>query len=588
MKPGQFRAAWFGLLIGMACWGFWSMTAANAAANVATTKHNLSISGPGSVKATVETEICVFCHTPHSASTTAQLWNRRDPASAPSYTPYVSTSLKSAVGQPNGSSLLCLSCHDGTIALGELLSRGASTVAVSGVTASGTMAASPSLIGRDLSDDHPISFAYTAALAAGSGGELVNPASLTGKVKLDATGQMQCSSCHDAHDNSNGKFLVVANSASALCIACHTKNGWSASSHATSTATWNGVLPNPWPHTSDTTVATNACENCHQPHTAAGKARLLNSATEESNCYTCHTGNVAGKTVPAKNMQSELTKISGHSVSSYLGLHDPGEANIAANRHIECADCHNPHQTNATAGTTSATGGMPILAGSLKGVRGVTIGGASVSPANYEYEVCMRCHGDSTGKKAPAITRAIGASIAGENNVRKEFLTTNASFHPVAGAGKNTTVPSLILPLTSASTMTCSSCHANNAGAGAGGTGPRGPHASTISPLLERGYATADNTTESAAAYALCYKCHDRNTIIGTGASSFREHNKHVVAAKTPCSACHDPHGVSSNNHLINFDTSIVTGARIYTDTGVNKGSCTLICHGKDHNPWTY
>ncbi len=569
-------------------------------AGVATTKHNLSFSGPGTVKATsnAETQTCVFCHVPHNASTVAPLWNRNNPT-ATGYTPYTSTTTKGTMGQPNGSSLLCLSCHDGTVALGELLSRGATKVAIAGTTATGMMNTSASLIGRDLSDDHPVSFAYNAALVTASAGELADPTTLTGKVKLDKTGQMQCASCHDAHNDTNGKFLVVPNTASALCITCHTKAGWSTSSHSTSAATWSGTGTNPWLHTSGTTVAANACENCHQPHTAQGKQRLMNyGSTEEANCFTCHTGNVAGKTAPAKNLQTETQKVSAHAVASFTGIHDPVEADIvpSATRHVECVDCHNPHQTNTTAGTTTAVTGMPTLPGSLKGVSGVDITGAAKAAATYEYEVCFRCHGDSTGKKASGITRTITTQA---NNIRLEFQTTNSSFHPVAGVGKTAqaNMPSLAaitLPgntgaLTASSTMTCTSCHSNNTGPQAAptvGTGPNGPHGSTISPLLTAQYTTADNTTESAAAYALCYKCHDRTSIRASPSTSFREHSLHL-GVNAPCSACHDPHGVSTNPRLINFDTTIVTGNRTFTKTATG-GSCNLVCHGKSHNPISY
>jgi predicted CXXCH cytochrome family protein len=584
MKPRFASVIGLVLMLGVALWS----TQAFPVSNVAITKHNLSVSGPGGIKSTTETEICVFCHVPHNATSAAPLWNRATPAATPLYTPYASTTAKGNMGQPNGTSLLCLSCHDGTIAPGDLLSRGATKVPMSGVTATGMLpSTSSSLLGRDLSDDHPISIAYTSALATGSGGELASPATLTGKVKLDASGQMQCSSCHDPHDNTFPKFLVMSNTGSALCVTCHTKAGWSTSSHATSTATWTATGTNPWPHTSEVTVAANACENCHQPHTAAGKARLLNSATDEGNCYTCHTGNVAGKTAPVKNMQTEVAKISGHAVGSYTGLHDAAEANLATNRHVECADCHNPHQTNSTLGTTASA--TPVLSGALTGVKGVTIGGVDTPAATSEYQVCLRCHGDSTGKKASTITRVVSAGAVGENNVRLEFQTTNSSFHPVAGTNPNAKTTSLISPLTGSSLITCSACHSNNAGPSANpaGTGPKGPHGSTISPLLASTYGTADNTNESATNYALCYKCHDRATVIADSANSFRYHGKHLGFG-APCSACHDPHGVSTNKHLINFDTAIVTGARTYTSTGTNTGSCNLTCHGKNHNPYTY
>ena len=86
---------------------------------VADTVHNLSVSGPGGVRATSETRVCVFCHAPHNASPSGPLWNRAAPGST--YLPYSSSTAAAAPGQPTGASLLCLSCHDGTIALGAVL-----------------------------------------------------------------------------------------------------------------------------------------------------------------------------------------------------------------------------------------------------------------------------------------------------------------------------------------------------------------------------------------------------------------------------------------------------------------------------------
>lgn len=146
--------------------------------------------------------------------------------------------------------------------------------------------------------------------------------------------------------------------------------------------------------------------------------------------------------------------------------------------------------------------------------------------------------------------------------------------------------------------MNCTDCHNNNAGPNAGGTGPNGPHGSTYPLLLERQYVITDNTSESAANYALCYKCHSRTNILSNAAGSFREHNKHIVGERTPCNVCHDPHGISStqgnstnNARLINFDTSIVglsSGARRWERVGTTGGRCYLTCHGANHNGWSY
>ena len=553
-----------------------ALSGGDTQATVATSKHNLSVSGPGTVKATTETETCVFCHAPHNTAPAGALWNRRAPGIT--YTPYTSSTARGNAGQPNGASLLCLSCHDGTIALGELLSRTAAVTLAAGVT---TMPAGTGRLGTDLSDYHPVSFAYTTALAAARGGELVNPSTLTSRVKLDASGQVQCTSCHDAHDDTFGKFLVMSNQASALCQTCHSKAYWTSSDHRLSTRTWNGIAPDPWPHTSGTTVAANACENCHQPHSASGKKWLINTAAEEDTCFNCHNGNAA-----TKNVKAEFAKASTHPVAANTGVHDPAEPAIVASRHVECSDCHNPHASNA-ANTTPP--------GSLAGVRGVTITGTEINPLVREEQLCFRCHGNSTGKPAPRTARQFA-----QNNTSLEFNTTNPSYHPVAGPGKNTSVPSLIAPLTTSSTILCSSCHNNNAGPGAGGTGPNGPHGATYTPLLERQYVVTDNTSESAANYALCYKCHSRTSILGNGTGSFKEHNLHIVKERTPCNVCHDPHGISStqgnvtnNSKLINFDTSVVTPAAVgvairFEVRGVNQGRCYLQCHGKTHNPLSY
>jgi len=544
-----------------------------AHAGVATTKHNLSLSGPGTLKAAAEDQICIFCHTPHNSAPSGPLWNRSTPGG--SYTPYTSSTTLGNPGQPTGASLMCLSCHDGTIALGDVLTRATPITMSGGVT---TMPAGTSRLGTDLSDDHPVSFVYSASLAAARG-ELVNPATLTGRVRLDASGQLQCTACHDPHDDTNGKFLVMANQASALCQTCHVKNYWSTSDHRNSNATWNGAGANPWPHTSGTTVSANACENCHRPHTATGKMRLLNALTEEGNCYSCHNGNVA-----PKNIQTEFTgKFSIHPVATTTGVHDPAETAVVQSRHVECVDCHNPHAARAGAGTPP---------GPLAGVRGIAIGGGTVNPVTSEYQICFRCHGDSTGKPAPRTTRQIA-----QTNTRLEFDTANPSYHPVAGVGRNPNVPSLIAPLTTASTIKCTDCHNNNAGPGAGGIGPNGPHGSTFTPLLERQYVTADNTSESSANYALCYKCHSRTSILND--QSFGKHDKHIRGEGAPCNACHDPHGVSAtqgdsinNSKLINFDLSIVransSSQLRFESQGTFRGRCYLSCHGKDHSPESY
>ncbi len=543
------------------------------AQSIVNTVHNLSVSGPGSIKASSESEICVFCHTPHTTSPRQPLWNRPDPGFT--YTLYNSSTAQAAPGQPTGASLLCLSCHDGTIALGNVLNRSIPISFAGGVT---TLPAGPTNLGTDISDDHPVSFIYNSALAAADG-ELADPTALTGPVRLENR-QLECTSCHDPHKNIYSDFLVASNQYSDLCVYCHQKNYWETSSHKLSLSSWNGAGVDPWFHTAFTTVSENGCENCHDPHTAGGHPRLMNFSVEESNCLECHNGNVA-----AQNVEIQLSKPYIHNVYLYSGVHDPEENNIVQNRHVECEDCHNPHAARNSAAVA------PNANGFIEGVKGVNAAGNSVDPIQYEYEVCFRCHADSPDKPGSPTSRQIQ-----QDNVRLEFDLANPSYHPVEGPGKNTSCPSLISPLTESSVIYCTACHASDES-----SGPAGPHGSVYPHIMKFEYETADNTPESYQNYRLCYECHDRNTILNSsGAFGRRVHQYHIVQQNTPCNVCHDPHGISSsqgnatnNTHLVNFDVSVVsadpaTGRLEFVDQGNFRGSCYLRCHEKNHSPEFY
>ena len=163
---------------------------------------------------------CIFCHTPHNAKTTQliPLWNHG--ATTTTFTLYQNTgTLNATMGQPAGTSKACLSCHDGTVAL--------DSYGTSAGTAATKMAAGDiHNLGTSLADDHPISFLYDSVLALADVG-LISPTSASfvdgaSKIPLFA-GMMECASCHNVHDNTNGSFLRVSNTGSALCLKCHIK-----------------------------------------------------------------------------------------------------------------------------------------------------------------------------------------------------------------------------------------------------------------------------------------------------------------------------------------------------------------------------
>ena len=192
----------------------WSLLAVAAAtlagqaamAAITGTPHDLSGRGWGS------TEVCVFCHTPHNAQTTSPLWNHAQTAAT--FTLYSSSTLNATMAQPGGVSKLCLSCHDGTVALDSYGVRTGTNFIGTGSTR----------IGTDLSNDHPIGFTYDAALATADGG-LATPASasqVVAGIPLYSS-KLECASCHDVHNNTLGDFLRTSNTGSALCLKCHNK-----------------------------------------------------------------------------------------------------------------------------------------------------------------------------------------------------------------------------------------------------------------------------------------------------------------------------------------------------------------------------
>lgn len=514
--------------------------------SVVNSPHNLSASGPGPVRATSEQQPCIFCHTPHHASNVKPLWNRN--MSTATYTPYRSNSLQALPDQPTGTSKLCLSCHDGTIALGSVVSRQQEIVMGGSIS---RMPAGPSHIGTDLSDDHPVSFAYDQALLA-KNQNLKSPTALPEAVKLDENQELQCTSCHEPHDNQYGNFLVMSNSASQLCVACHNLGATTVTMH------------------------TN-CNSCHQPHTAPSGPYLLRGTTVTETCIAsaCH-GSTASQA--RLNIAADLNKFSKHDTNSPVNLTDHVPNNAV------CADCHDSH----TMGNTDALA-APSISPRMGRIDGVSITGTKVAQAQNEYEVCFKCHADNGTDQVQVISRVLP-----QLNKRLQFAASAASFHPVAAPGKNPNVPSLLPQYSESSIIYCTDCHASNSATSGGGGGANGPHGSIHASVLKLNYTTTDGTAESAGAYALCYSCHDRTSILNN--DSFAGHKQHIVDELTPCSACHDSHGIAgtqgnpaANANLINFDTSIVQrmGGRPirYNATA---GTCTLTCHGSVHNSRRY
>ena len=99
--------------------------ATTASAGIATTKHNLSTGSTQPTHVTTGTdEICVFCHTPHGSDITAPvpLWNKQLPTSTyQTYAQLNSSTIDGTILAVGSVSLACLSCHDGTQAMDNII-----------------------------------------------------------------------------------------------------------------------------------------------------------------------------------------------------------------------------------------------------------------------------------------------------------------------------------------------------------------------------------------------------------------------------------------------------------------------------------
>ena len=178
--------------------------------------------------APAENKMCGVCHTTHNAMNepSAPLWNHES-TSAAGYSLYSSPTFDNHGGttitDPGASSKLCLSCHDGTVALENFGGIATGTTYIQEGSRIG------GITGNDLSRDHPISFDYTDALAAADGG-LHAPSSsnsgLGGTIADDLlfNNRMECASCHDVHNKySVPHLLKISNFNSELCLTCHNK-----------------------------------------------------------------------------------------------------------------------------------------------------------------------------------------------------------------------------------------------------------------------------------------------------------------------------------------------------------------------------
>jgi predicted CXXCH cytochrome family protein len=375
------------------------------------------------------------------------------------------------------------------------------------------------------------------------------------------------------------------------------------------------------PH-GDNSVTADSCSACHSGHAAAG-IELRQSWPEESLCFACHSSGGSGTNVETafSSYTNTATSFFKHDVAMTNGVHRINQLSGAdfgdGNRHVECEDCHEPHY--ADRGATSPPALQPEMV-SVSGVDPVWVGpGApdsfTVLPqAEREYQVCLKCHSSFTtlpsyipdgwngsayvANGLPKLTSSNTDQVPDQRDLAQAFNPNLASFHPVATVGRNQNIAaSTFVNGWSQTSMTyCTDCHQNADSATQG----QGPHGSPRLHLLngQANYSTVyQSSPPIVSAQEVCFLCHSYQAYV-TGdieTSNFREHKTHLKEDwGATCYTCHNSHG-SEQQHLINFDASVVTflngtnsQTAWYAGSGNGRPGCTLICHGKVHDPIEY
>ena len=226
--------------------------------------HDLRSTGSGGVHTGVSGPsyaLCNYCHVAHKFAADATygglgpngagqlLWNHTL-SSATGYTVYGSWTKQNtdiATIQTSGNinadlnnpSIMCMSCHDGTVAINSTYTGvigpgyGSTPKYFGGYTGGDAFVINPA----DVDKTHPVNFTYDATLAgkagmrvpaSSCGVDIANCGSNYGQPSAVVplfSGKMQCATCHEPHTNSHLLFryfsAVYTATNGSWCLYCH-------------------------------------------------------------------------------------------------------------------------------------------------------------------------------------------------------------------------------------------------------------------------------------------------------------------------------------------------------------------------------
>ncbi len=282
----------------------------------------------------------------------------------------------------------------------------------------------------------------------------------------------------------------------------------------------------------------NDCRACHDHNTGF--------SPQAGSCLACHnttqgSGGYRRQVVENNNDGGgDFVRVSHH-------VSDGSTTEIVTEG--DCVVCHNQSQH------MTFTDGVSVLLEDPAGGPTITYDGSTGSITGF----CAACH-DGTPASPPF----------SDGNTPPNVLAT----WPSSAHGTANNAP-------------CGECHTNG-------------HGGDNQQMLTARYDRQDYLNYSSARYALCWQCHNENTIV-FGNNSFEDlHDKHVVGEDSACVLCHQPHGPFDDGEAGNidfsygldngFDIQLIDGYTRSTAfwTSGNTGFCYIACHGKDHTPKDY
>ncbi len=199
-------------------------TATTTHAQIVGSAHDFSSEG------WAQSQTCLPCHTLHNANaveingySAGRLWNHALPSAGQVYTTYDGNFPRDEA--LDSYSILCMGCHDGTVAL-DAFGDGIGSQFMTG----------DALAGTDLTKQHPVG---SSAVWPEPEPSYFNPRSTwenqsfggsrMGKLRLMMVNGaeksvLSCATCHEPHNRGgHDDLLRIDNTSSQMCLACHNK-----------------------------------------------------------------------------------------------------------------------------------------------------------------------------------------------------------------------------------------------------------------------------------------------------------------------------------------------------------------------------